>query len=86
MNIQQANSMFDILVKMATPLGVVIMLYLQSQFVTRSEFVIGYDKIDKRIAKIEEVLIRMEAGAMIDAQHSALLADHEKRLRAIEIP
>lgn len=71
--------------KLATPVGVVIMLILQAQFVTRNEFVVSFEKIDRRIAKIEEVLIRMEQGAITDARHTAQLDDHEKRIRTIEL-
>lgn len=60
------------------------MIVLQSQFVTRQEFVIAYDKIDQRIEKIEQVLIRMEASAMVDARHTAILDDHEQRIRTLE--
>ena len=81
---EKINNLIDVSVKLATPIGVLIMIVLQSQFVTRQEFVIAYDKIDQRIEKIEQVLIRMEASAMVDAQHTALLNDHEGRIRALE--
>ena len=81
---EKLNNLIDVSVKLATPIGVVIMIVLQSQFVTRQEFVIAYDKIDQRIEKIEQVLIRMEASAMVDARHTALLDDHEQRIRTLE--
>ena len=84
MSLDTLNKSVDIAAKLAAPVGVCIMLFLQSQFVTRQEFVIAYDKIDQRIEKIEQVLIRMEASAIVDARHTALLDDHEERIRALE--
>jgi len=74
----------DWIVKLATPIGVVVMLALQSQFVTRSEFLRTTENTDTRLAKIEAVLIRMEANAETDKRHDQLLSDHEARIRTIE--
>jgi hypothetical protein len=82
--IDNLNKTLDVGIKMATPLGVAVMLFMQSQFVTRSEFASSSDRVDARLSKIETVLIRMEAGAESDKRHDALLADHETRLRNIE--
>lgn len=84
MTTERLNTLIDVLVKLATPLGVVIMLYLQSQFVTRQEFVTASEKLDLRIQKIEEVLIRMEMRDEVDSLHSKQIADHEQRLRSLE--
>jgi hypothetical protein len=84
MSMENLNKSLDIAAKLAAPVGVVIMLWLQSQFVTRVEFSKAYDKTDSRLTKIEEVLIRMEASAEVDRRHDDILADHEGRLRAIE--
>jgi hypothetical protein len=74
----------DLTFKAAVPVGVVIMLMLQANFVTRSEFLVLSDKMSDRISKIELVLIRMEATAETDKRQDTLLADHENRLRALE--
>ena len=74
----------DIALKLSAPVGVVIMLYLQTQFVTRPEFQRASERADARLTKIEEVLIRMESAAEVDRRHDTLLADHEGRLRALE--
>lgn len=84
MTSEKLNTLIDVLVKLATPVGVVVMLYLQSQFVTRQEFVTASEKLDLRIQKIEEVLIRMEAREEVDLLHSKQIADHEQRLRSLE--
>jgi hypothetical protein len=84
MSIENLNKSIDTAAKLAAPVGVVIMLWLQSQFVTRVEFSKAYDKTDSRLIKIEEYLIRMESNAEVDRRHDTILADHEGRLRAIE--
>jgi hypothetical protein len=84
MSIENLNKTIDTTAKLAAPVGVVIMLWLQSQFVTRVEFSKAYDKTDSRLTKIEEVLIRMEASAEVDRRHDNTLSDHEGRIRAIE--
>jgi len=84
MSIENLNKTIDLAAKLAAPVGVVIMLWLQSQFVTRVEFAKAYDKTDSRLTKIEEVLIRMEASAEVDRRHDNLLSDHEGRVRALE--
>jgi len=84
MTTERLNTLIDVLVKLATPVGVVVMLYLQSQFVTRQEFVTASEKLDLRIQKIEEVLIRMEMRDEVDSLHSKQIADHEQRLRILE--
>lgn len=84
MSIEHINKSLDVGLKLATPVGVVIMLWLQSQFVTRAEFFNSSERVDIRLSKIETVLIRMEAGAEADRRHDALLADHENRIRTIE--
>lgn len=65
--------------RLITPLGVLALLVLQTQFVGRTEFATGME----RIKKVEEVLIRMEAQAATDLRHDAVLSDHELRLRAL---
>ncbi len=74
----------DLILKLATPLGVVVMILLQNQFVTRAEFAKAQELTDARLQKIETVLIRMEAGADTDKRHDAQLTDHENRLRGLE--
>jgi hypothetical protein len=79
-----AHNLIDIVIKMATPLGVCALLLLQTQFVARQEFVDASVKLSGRVEKIEQVLVRMEASAETDRRHDATLADHEGRLRTLE--
>jgi hypothetical protein len=84
MSIENMNKTLDLAAKLAAPIGVIIMLWLQSQFVTRVEFTRAYEKTDTRLTKIEEVLIRMEASAEVDKRHDSILRDHEERIRGLE--
>ena len=79
-----SSSRIDTIVKLATPVGVIAMLILQSQFVTRAEFQKSLELTDARLAKIETVLIRMESGAETDKRHDTTIADHENRIRTLE--
>ena len=84
MSVNHFHTFVDTATKLAVPIGVAIMLWLQSQFVTRLEFGAYNERVDVRLGKIEAVLIRMEAGAESDKRHDTLLADHETRLRNVE--
>lgn len=84
MSVENINRTIDIASKLSVPVGVAVMLFLQSQFVTRSEFSKSQERTDMRLTKIEEVLIRMEANAETDKRHDRQLADHEDRLRGLE--
>lgn len=75
-----STRVLELLARVVTPVGVLVLLALQTQFVTRSEF----EQANTRLDKIEQVLIRMERGAEVDMRHDALLADHESRIRTLE--
>ena len=74
----------DLASRWGTPAGILVVIALQSQFVSRTEFEAASEKLSGRIEKIEAVLIRMEANAETDKRHDLVLADHEGRLRALE--
>lgn len=74
----------DMASRWVTPAGILVVIALQSQFVSRTEFEAASEKLSGRVEKIEAVLIRMEANAETDKRHDLLLADHEGRLRALE--
>lgn len=84
MNLEIIDKALEISAKIAVPIGVVIMLWLQTQFVTRVEFTRLNEKTDTRLSKIEEVLIRMEASAEVNRRQDHLLSDHEGRIRTLE--
>ena len=74
----------DLASRWVTPIGILVVIILQSQFVSRSEFESASEKLSGRVEKIEAVLIRMEANAETDKRHDNLLADHEGRIRGLE--
>ena len=74
----------DLASRWVTPAGILVVIALQSQFVSRTEFEAASEKLSGRVEKIEAVLIRMEANAETDKRHDILLADHEGRIRALE--
>jgi hypothetical protein len=74
----------DLASRWVTPAGILVVIVLQSQFVSRTEFEAASEKLSGRVEKIEAVLIRMEANAETDKRHDILLADHEGRIRALE--
>lgn len=74
----------DLASRWVTPAGIIVVIVLQSQFVSRSEFEAASEKLSGRVEKIEAVLIRMEANAETDKRHDLLLADHEGRIRGLE--
>ena len=74
----------DLASRWVTPAGILVVIALQSQFVSRTEFEAASEKLSGRIEKIEAVLIRMEQNAETDKRHDLVLADHEGRLRGLE--
>jgi len=74
----------DLASRWVTPAGILVVIVLQSQFVSRTEFEAASEKLSGRVEKIEAVLIRMEANAETDKRHDLLLADHEGRIRGLE--
>lgn len=73
---------WDIGLKIATTIALIVVALLSTKFVTKEEFVAS----NQRIEKIEAVLIRMEQNAVTDARHDNILNDHEARIRTLERP
>ena len=67
-----------------TAVGVVLSLWLNQNYVTRSEFISHVKEDENRVRKIEEVLIRMEDDRKDHVRFDSLLADHESRIRLLE--
>jgi hypothetical protein len=74
----------DFLLKAVPAAGVLILLLLQGQFVTRAEYLTTSEKFSGRIESVEKLLIKLESSAERDRLHDQLLADHEARIRALE--
>lgn len=81
MNQEQLSRYFDLILKVSTTFALILVAALGTKFVTKEEF----RDANSRIEKIEQVLIRMEQNAITDTRHDALLADHEQRLRRMEL-
>lgn len=62
-------------------LGVFASLWLNQNYVTRKEF----HDVNTRLRKIEDVLIRMEVSAQINARQDLQLSDQDKRIRDLEV-
>ena len=77
---EQIIKYWDTGLKVATTVALLSVALLGTKFVTKEEFVTA----NARIEKIEQVLIRMEQNAVVDARHDAFLADHETRIRSLE--
>ena len=71
---------WDIGLKVATTVALLLVAILSTKFVTKEEFTAA----NSRIEKIEAVLIRMEQNAITDIRHDNLLHDHETRIRLLE--
>jgi len=67
-----------------TPIGVCILLLLQTQFVSRKEFSDASDRLSGRVEQIEKVLVQMAEAAKINDRQDVMLQDHEERIRNLE--
>lgn len=67
-----------------TPVGICVLLLLQTQFVSRKEFSESYEKTTSRVEAIEKVLVQMNEANKINDRQDIELADHEARIRNLE--
>jgi hypothetical protein len=84
----EAQSQLDTLSKwgsVITPVGVLVVLLLQTQFVSRKEFGDASDKLSERVVTIERVLVQMAEAAKINDRQDIILGDHEQRIRDLEL-
>jgi hypothetical protein len=85
MTIEPTKNLFEFVAKWGTPVGVVILLLLQGQFVSRKEFSDSSDKLSGRVEQIEKVLVQMTEAAKQNDRQDIQIADHEHRLRELEM-
>jgi len=69
-----------------TPLGVILLLLLQTQFVSRKEFTDTSEKLDSRVMKIEIALVQLVEQNKVNDRQDTQINDHEHRLRELEHP
>ena len=60
--------------------GMICILWLNANYVTKTEF---YEQV-KRTDAIEKAIIRLEANIETQKRFDATLADHETRIRSVE--
>jgi hypothetical protein len=67
-----------------TPLGIILVLVFQAQFVSRKEFTDASEKMDGRVQKIELALVQLVEQNKVNDRQDMQIIDHEKRLRDLE--
>ena len=78
--ITRVHAFFDIMFKIGTPLGLVLVAWMGSQFATKNEV----DDLKGKVSEIEKVLaVMVETNRVYDRQDQDI-EDHERRIRALE--
>jgi len=67
-----------------TPIGIVMVLVFQAQFVSRGEFTLASEKMDGRVQKIELALVQLVEQNKVNDRQDVQILDHERRLRDLE--
>jgi hypothetical protein len=67
-----------------TPVGICLLLLLQTQFVSRKEFADTSKELDGRVQKIEIALVQLVEQNKVNDRQDVELADHEHRIRELE--
>jgi hypothetical protein len=85
MTSEAPKDLLEFAAKWATPVGVVILLLLQGQFISRKEFSDASEKLSGRVENIEKVLVQMAEAAKQNDRQDTQISDHERRIRQIEM-
>jgi len=67
-----------------TPVGICLLLLLQTQFVSRKEFSDTSEKLDSRVQKIEIALVQLVEQNKVNDRQDVEISDHEHRIRELE--
>jgi len=67
-----------------TPVGICLLLLLQTQFVSRKEFADTSEKLDTRVQRIEIALVQLVEQNKVNDRQDVEINDHEQRLRTLE--
>ena len=84
---EQQKNIFDSISKwgdFVTPFGIVLLLILQAQFVSRKEFSETTEKMGIRVEAIEKILVQMAEANKVNDRQDVQLSDHERRIRDLE--
>ena len=78
--ITRVHAFFDIMFKIGTPLGLVLVAWMGSQFATKNEV----DDLKGKVSEIEKVLAVMVETNRVNDRQDQDIEDHERRIRALE--
>ena len=78
--ITKVHAFFDIMFKIGTPLGLVLVAWMGSQFATKNEV----DDLKGKVSEIEKVLAVMVETNRVNDRQDQDIEDHERRIRALE--
>lgn len=78
--ITRVHAFFDIMFKIGTPLGLVLVAWMGSQFATKNEV----DELKGKVSEIEKILAVMVETNRINERQDEVIADHESRIRKLE--
>ena len=78
--ISKVHAFFDIMFKIGTPLGLLLVAWMGSQFATKSEV----EALQDKVSDIEKVLAVMVETNRVNDRQDEDIDDHEKRIRKLE--
>ena len=78
--ISKVHAFFDIMFKIGTPLGLLLVAWMGSQFATKSEVA----DLKGKVSEIEKVLAVMVETNRVNERQDQTIADHEDRIRKLE--
>jgi len=78
--ITKVHAFFDIMFKIGTPLGLLLVAWMGSQFATKSEV----SDLKIKVSDIEKVLAVMVETNRVNDRQDDILDDHELRIRKLE--
>jgi len=76
----RAQAFFDIVFKVGTPIGLLLVAWMGSKFASKAEV----DLIRTQVNEIEKVLAVMVETNRVNERQDITLTDHEERLRELE--
>ena len=78
--ISKVHAFFDIMFKIGTPLGLLLVAWMGSQFATKSEV----SDLKGKVRDIEKILAVMVETNRVNDRQDEVIDDHEKRIRKLE--
>ena len=78
--IAKTNALLDIIFKIGTPLGLLLVAWMGTQFASKEEV----DTLQSKVSEIEKVLAVMVETNRVNERQDKDIADHEARIRSLE--